>query len=110
MVSMRRLKWAFGGWKKTWAYFCWPLKSSQWSPCLRGLPEEGGMGSLGEKTPEAVLVSKLCEQNEQEMREKMGMWESLMISQVKNYQMGSMKEPSTAPLLPGTFVSKFEDN
>lgn len=51
------------------------------------------MGALGEKTPEAALVSKLWERNEREMREKTGTGESLMTLQVKNYQMGSIKEP-----------------
>lgn len=34
------------------------------------------MGALGEKTPEAALVSKLWERNEREMREKTGTGES----------------------------------
>lgn len=59
-----------GGLNETWTYFCWRLKSSQWSLCLRRLPEDGGMGTLGEKTPDAVItqqrgeesVSTLCDQ------------------------------------------------
>lgn len=54
----QRLQWALRGLSKTWAYFCWRLKSSPGSPCSRGLPEKGGKGALGEKTPEAVIPGR----------------------------------------------------
>lgn len=53
---MQRGTWESRQLNNTWPYFCWQLKSSQWSPCLRGLPEEDEMGVLREKTPEAIMT------------------------------------------------------